>query len=302
MRRWTWSVAFAAGILGLGCVAAYAAEDPPKKETRTTTTTTEVTTQRTFNQFPRRIEKASEIIGKDLDAVNGDDLGDIDDIIVDITSGRAIYAIVACDAPSGQCVVPMTALDLSNDGKKFVIAGTKETLKAFAFNKTSFPEVTDRTWATRIHTHYRKTPYWERVEVVSDGPVKVVSDSWYQFTNHWHKGSDILGKEVRNPQNENLGEIQDLAIDPDTGRVVYGVLSFGGFLGMGDKLFAIPWSSLNTMTGDHKQFVLNIDKAKLKNASGFDKKNWPNMADARWAADVHSFYGQQPYWQDTNRP
>jgi sporulation protein YlmC with PRC-barrel domain len=109
--------------------------------------------------------------------------------------------------------------------------------------------------------------------------------------------SDTLrGDRVVNLQGEDLGEIQDIMIDVPRGRVAYAVLSFGGFLGIGDKLFAIPWNAL-TLDANRHCFVLDTDTEKLKHAPGFDKDHWPSMADPSWAADVHSFYNRRPYWE-----
>ncbi len=106
----------------------------------------------------------------------------------------------------------------------------------------------------------------------------------------------LQGDKVVNRQGENLGEIEDIMLDVPSGRVAYAVLSFGGVMGIGDKLFAVPWSAL-TLDADQKCFVLDVSKDRLKNAPGFDKDRWPSMADTSWATDVHSFYNAQPYWQ-----
>jgi hypothetical protein len=82
-------------------------------------------------------------------------------------------------------------------------------------------------------------------------------------------------------------------IDVPTGRVACTVLSFGGFMNMGNKLFAVPWKAL-TLDEDHKQFILNMDKAQLENAPGFDKDNWPDMTDPAWGNEIYRFYGIQP--------
>lgn len=115
-------------------------------------------------------------------------------------------------------------------------------------------------------------------------------------TYHLYKASELMGKNVTNPKGENIGEIKDIVIDVDRGRIAYAVLDFGGFLGIGDKYFAIPWSSLG-LTDDGKKFTLDADKNRLKNAPGFDKKNWPNMAERQWNVDVYKYYGQPPYWE-----
>jgi hypothetical protein len=88
-------------------------------------------------------------------------------------------------------------------------------------------------------------------------------------------------------------------IDMPSGRIAYAVLSFGGVLGMGSKLFAVPWSLLQ-VDQDQKCFVLDLDKQTLKNAPGFDKEHWPDMADTSWSSEVHGYYGATPYWQDAD--
>jgi sporulation protein YlmC with PRC-barrel domain len=110
----------------------------------------------------------------------------------------------------------------------------------------------------------------------------------------------LAGDRVRNRNGEDLGKIEEIMIDLESGRVAYAVLSFGGFLGIGDKLFAVPWESLELNAAEH-EFVLDVDKQTLENAPGFDKDNWPDMADTTWGQQVHSHYGQRPYWEETSR-
>ncbi len=110
--------------------------------------------------------------------------------------------------------------------------------------------------------------------------------------------STLMGDKVVNPQGEHLGEIKELMIDPQTGHVGYAVLSFGGFLGMGDKLFAVPFRSLE-LKAERKEFVLNVPKDKLKTAPGFNKNEWPKSADRQWGTEIHTFYGVTPYWEAT---
>lgn len=100
----------------------------------------------------------------------------------------------------------------------------------------------------------------------------------------------LVGDKVLNVNGDDLGKIEELMFDVDTGRIEYAVLSFGGFLGLGDKYFAIPWSAMEVNL-EEKCMVLNIPKERLKNAKGFDKDNWPNMADHTWAAELRNQYG-----------
>ena len=112
--------------------------------------------------------------------------------------------------------------------------------------------------------------------------------------------STLVGGAVRNSAGEDLGKLDEIMIDLPTGRVAYAVLSFGGILKMGNKLFAVPWSALK-VDEDNKQLLLNVEKSQLEKAPGFDKDNWPDMADVSWGTQIHTYYGATPYWQDYER-
>ena len=109
--------------------------------------------------------------------------------------------------------------------------------------------------------------------------------------------SKIIGEAVVNRQNENLGKIHELVIDAKEGRLAYAVLSFGGFMGMGNKLFAMPWSAFEFAKPENK-LILNVDKEKLKDAPGFDQDaKWPDFADRTWGSSIYRYYGHEPYWK-----
>lgn len=101
--------------------------------------------------------------------------------------------------------------------------------------------------------------------------------------------TSITGDDVFNLQDEKLGTIEDLMIDLDEGKIRYAVLESGGFLGMGNHLFAVPWSAFK-QDKVNKRFTLDVAVDRLKKAPGFDKDHWPNMADATWNSTVQSYY------------
>lgn len=107
-------------------------------------------------------------------------------------------------------------------------------------------------------------------------------------------GADtLIGDNVVNGQDETLGDIKEIMLDMRTGQIAYAVLSFGGFLGIGEKLFAVPWQALQLDTVN-KRFVLNVDKKRLQTAPGFDPDSWPDMDDVNWSNQIHTFYGTDP--------
>lgn len=112
------------------------------------------------------------------------------------------------------------------------------------------------------------------------------------------RASKLIGADVIDTQGKKIGDVKDVVLDKSRGQVAYAVVSFGGTLGLGSKYFAIPWKSLQP-NPDNNKLVLNVDREKLKNAPGFDKDHWPDMASAQWNADTYRYYNQRPYWETT---
>lgn len=104
--------------------------------------------------------------------------------------------------------------------------------------------------------------------------------------------SSLTGDSVKNLKGDDLGDIKDIMIDTENGQVQYYVLSFGGLMGMGDKLFAIPPQAIDVDT-EKECMVLNVEEETLKNAPGFDDDNWPTLADERFRDEVYSYYGYE---------
>lgn len=103
------------------------------------------------------------------------------------------------------------------------------------------------------------------------------------------KSGEITGVKVKNPTNENLGDIAEVVIDKASGKVNYLVLDFGGFMGFGNKFFAVPWN-LFLYNTEQDCFILNVDKQQLKDAPGFDKDHWPDFASPEFTTKISDFY------------
>jgi sporulation protein YlmC with PRC-barrel domain len=116
------------------------------------------------------------------------------------------------------------------------------------------------------------------------------------FSSSPQKATAVIGTDIVNAKGDNLGEVKDVVIDPSTGRVAYAVVAFGGFLSMGEKLFAVPFNALN-YNDDKNEYVLNMSKERLEKAPGFDADHWPMMDDEKWNRDVYAYYQTTPYWE-----
>jgi sporulation protein YlmC with PRC-barrel domain len=111
---------------------------------------------------------------------------------------------------------------------------------------------------------------------------------------HLMGAETLVGNDVFNRDSVDLGDIKEIMLDMRSGRVSYAVLSFGGFMGIGEKFFAVPWQALKLDT-ENKRFVLDVSKDQLESAPGFDKDHWPDMADPTWEKSIHAHYGTRPY-------
>jgi sporulation protein YlmC with PRC-barrel domain len=108
------------------------------------------------------------------------------------------------------------------------------------------------------------------------------------------RASQITGMTVNNPQGTNLGTVNDIVIDASSGNVRYAALSYGGFLGFGDTLVAVPWEAFTVQKiegRDEYNLVLNATEEQIKGATGFDRNNWPDFADRQMARNLDAHYG-----------
>jgi sporulation protein YlmC with PRC-barrel domain len=102
-----------------------------------------------------------------------------------------------------------------------------------------------------------------------------------------HRVSRIIGTDVRTKSGEKIGEIKDVVVD-DKGVIRLAIVSTGGYLGVGERLHAVPWDAMALGPKDDR--VVDIDKAHLREAPGFTSKSWPNLGDERWMADNRRYY------------
>jgi hypothetical protein len=105
----------------------------------------------------------------------------------------------------------------------------------------------------------------------------------------------VAGSKVENTKGDNLGHIEEIMVDKITGRVGYAVLNYGSFLGMGGKLFALPWDILKYDTR-RDAYIIAIPEERLKNAPSFDANAWPDMGNRDFGKEIHTYYGSTADW------
>lgn len=103
---------------------------------------------------------------------------------------------------------------------------------------------------------------------------------------------DIKGKDIHDPTGEEIGVVEAVTVDADKGDIAYVVMSHGGFLGIGEKLIAVPWRAFR-ITDEGDALVLDASDEKLDKAPSFDDDNWPKMSEPGWREKIDSYYGNQ---------
>lgn len=228
--------------------------------------------------------RTADIVGLGVKNKAGENIGKIDDLVIDMKNGEVRYAALAYGGLAGVgsklFAVPLDKMTFvmgepnNLSSRHFVFDVAKDELdKDKGFDTSHWPERADAKWAGE-----------KRNEPPSAGGAKVSYETVF-------RASKIKGMEVRNEQNEHLGSIDELVIDIPKAHVKYLALSFGSWFTGGNKLFPVALSHCTlTHANDKTFFTVHVSKDALEKAPGFDKNHWPNTADPNWAKSIDTHY------------
>jgi sporulation protein YlmC with PRC-barrel domain len=247
------------------------------------------------------ILRSGDIIGLSVQNKAGEHLGKIDDLVIDMKSGDVRYAALSHGGVAGigskLFAVPWQAMTFvlgepnKPNSRHFVFDKTNDQLdNAPSFDSSHWPNVADPKWAESVDKHYNVS----RQDVKRQEEPSPKSTEGERQTVAYEtvfRASKIKGMDVRNNANEHLGSIDEIVLDVTKGHVEYLALSFGSVFTGGNKLFAVPLSSCTLNHANDKTFItLHVSQDQLRNAPGFDKNNWPDMADPNWKKENDAFY------------
>ena len=269
-------------------------------------------------------EKASDIIGLTVKNYQGEKLGQVDDLAIDLESGRIVQVILSSGGFIGvgdtMHAVPPAALHHDVANKVIHLDADKAKLNASPkFEMSKWAECCDSEHVTEVYRHYGEQPYFafthrEQVENAAKNRDRTVtpatkgrptdenrSDKTWSRLGTVQKASKLMGMSVKNNQAESLGEIKNLMVDLSAGRVVAVILSSGGFLGMGDEMSAVPPNALRfNPAGDALQ--LDATKELLSSAPHFKADQWPDFGQPAYTDGVYRAYKVDPYFTTNSVP
>lgn len=258
-----------------------------------------------------RLMSAQDVVGMQVQSATGENLGKVEDIVVH-PRGEVAYAVLSLDAGVGGDANKLVAIPWSvlqqpsvagavnaGDGRKLVLAVDKARLaSAPGFEKGKWPKMSDPTWSKDVDSFFASE---RRTGGATGRPVE--AGARMAGSPVW-RASELKGTKVETPTGDNLGEIDEVVIDPQ-GRISYVALSVGGFLGMGERHVAVPFEALTVRAeGDAQKVTLATTKERLKEAPEFrgGKENWAAMSDPAFVTRVYEYYSVRPYWTDMGAP
>ncbi len=272
-------------------------EKTKEKTTQSTTTTTQVSSD--FSA-PRHVHISSDLLGKPVMS-DGKRIGELEDFVVDVNSGRVIYGVSSFDTIQGASgklyPVPYTSVRYSGDAQTYITKMTPDRIvTATSFPENQWPDFSDQ-YITTTYRHYNETPWWDGTKTVTttktgdddddDSKARLVSykERWTSRPTTVRRVSEIRGREIVAADGSKVGLISDVVMDPESGRILYAIE------GSGASRHAIPWVALSPSTGNTYQVKITADR--IKRAPVFEETR---ITDRGWAEEVHRYYSVEPYW------
>ncbi len=105
----------------------------------------------------------------------------------------------------------------------------------------------------------------------------------------------VQGTTVYNTALEKLGSVEDVMIDKTSGRIAYAILSFGGFLGIGDRYYPLPWEKLS-YDKEMGGYIVDVSRDVLEGAPSYSDEATAGWNDEAWGRGIYTYYGAHPYW------
>ncbi len=229
-----------------------------------------------------KLVKGSEIVGVKIFNQSAEHLGEINDVVFDENTGNVAYGILAIGGTLGLgeelVAVPWKHIKQSQkDSPGFVVDVDKMKLKdAPHFAKDKWPAF-DAAWNETACTYYGiKGDRFKGVKLV--------------------RASQAIGAELWNQKAEKIGEIEDLLVHPNSGKVAYGILDVGKWASMDDKLTTVPWALIRESKGASPGYVLNVEKSRFNEGMFFERNTWPDYNDPAWNTRTYDYYATPYYW------
>ncbi len=244
--------------------------------------------------LPEAVMRTSNVLNRTVNSITDENLGTLEDLIVNVANGDVMYAVLDLsgffDLEDEYHVVPANSLTLDPTTDMAVLGVDRQTLEnSPTLDVAMLGEIIAPGWDDPYEA------YWQDwlIPPVSDEQ-RVAESAQLDIVPGYATASSLMGYTVENSEGEALGNVEDIVLNLTQGRVAYTVLSFGGFLGIGDKLFAVPMTLLTPdMNMENEILTFNVAPEQLEEIPGFDQGNWPEIGSSSWRSEVSEYWSNQ---------
>jgi sporulation protein YlmC with PRC-barrel domain len=242
------------------------------------------------------VERANKLIGKTVYSSDNEKVGKLDNLVIDLESGRILYAIVGTGtlgigghdyavAPGVFSEAKGENLHMSVDKSKFT--GAPE----FSSNTDKPDQLGQASFISQVYQYFGQPAWWQGGNTATD------IGSFHNV----HKAKDVIGMKVKNVENADIGKVDNVIVNLTAGRVPYVILNPDSSLNLGGNYFALPPNAL-TWNADQKYLVSDLTKDKLAAAPHFGKEQWQSLSDPAFGAKVYGYFGKQAYFESGLQP
>jgi len=252
--------------------------------------------------------KATDIIGMEVKNMANTKLGKVDELAVDLESGRVVEVIVSSGGVLGVgdklIAVPPQAFKLDPPTKALRLVMDRDVWKtAPSFDISKWDDSFQSNHVADVYRYYKQEPYFMGTQDAA---------SRREFRNEVRKGdrtehvnrnalgrvekaSKVIGENIRNLSDQKVGDVDNLIVDLEAGRIIHVIVASGGFLGLGEALSAVPPAALREDPA-HKYLRMDTTKEALADAPHFKKSDWPKLDDPDYAQKVYRAHHVEPYF------
>ena len=236
------------------------------------------------------VDRANKLIGKEIKSSDNQRIGKLDNLVVDLETGRILYALIGSGGvgkvgETRYAVAPGLFTEADNS---LMINVDKQKLTGapqFTSEMEKNGQLNQADFVYKVYQYFGQNAWWQGKTAPNEGTF-----------HNTHLANDVIGMKIQNVNNETMGKVDNLAVDLPAGRVVYVILNPDSSLNLGNNYYALPPDAF-TLASDQKSLSSDINKDKLAAAPHFDKNNWAQLSDTQFASQVYQYYGKQAWFQ-----
>jgi sporulation protein YlmC with PRC-barrel domain len=237
------------------------------------------------------VERANQVYGKEVISSDNQKIGKLNNLVVDLESGRILYATIGATGDRLAVVPEIFAKTPAQNAKNVRVNVTKQKIEGapkFTGNEDKPEELGNAAFIAKVYQYFGVNPWWQGSQPADVG-----------YFHNVHKVNKITGMNVLDVNNNKIATVHNTAVDLPAGRVVFVILDPAASLNAGNNLYVLPPQAV-TLSQDHENLVTGVNHEKLLAAPHFTKGNWPNLSDQNFASQVYTYFGKRAYFNTDN--